>query len=777
MTQTEYIDVTPHPRILGVLGDIEFQPWQCLAELVDNAFDEFHSHSDTAARPSVAISLPPENSNRASAAITVKDTGRGMSLAEANRAIRAGWSSNARHGSLGLFGMGFNISTARLGRKTTVRTGRVEDSHWIEVDLDLTAISRSSRYHAPYRLVPKSDPNAHGTTIIICDLKTEQFDYVKRSYNHKAIRDKLGDVYSYLLSERGFLLTINGKKVQPRIPCVWGEERYVTRSGVEIHAVQHVDKPLPGKKACMDCGYWSSVDSEVCDECEGDRLELRERRIWGWLGIQRYVHRNDYGIDFLRNGRKILMKDKRVFKWQDEAEMSEPEDEYPIDSKIPMGRIIGEIHCDHVMPNYQKTAFEFETSEWRQVIRTIRGDSPLRPKIAKRLGLRENQSPLALLYTGFRRNEAGLNYLIPGDGRNPLHEKAREWAKLFRSGDPDYQSDEIWYRAAYQHDNPVTGDPDPGSDDILPGLGSDLLDPSENTGEETPSPGSTPGGRTERSTPSSETLDERIQRYRDSATSIVDLSGDYIHADLGRVTLTAWAVQGGKTLLDREEQPVPVFPIMLRPPKLEVFIDTNHRLFRDFGTDMRDIALVEVAEFMRVRVGGVSIPLATIVADLKAQSSSPQLTPAAMADEAERLMERIRNCMVGPVSENPAIHWPLLTKDELATAQRRFAVESSEATAWNDALANGDFIAYAPAEAIIRVVKASPGEFLDGKVFKRSYAALTDPGARELVVERLINPLSDLALLEGHRPRLDLEELSRIRVSCRLIERDLTEAM
>ena len=29
----EVINVQPHPRLLGVLGDIEFQPWQCLAEL------------------------------------------------------------------------------------------------------------------------------------------------------------------------------------------------------------------------------------------------------------------------------------------------------------------------------------------------------------------------------------------------------------------------------------------------------------------------------------------------------------------------------------------------------------------------------------------------------------------------------------------------------------------------------------------------------------------------------------------------------------------------
>lgn len=40
-SEPRVINVSPHPRLLGVLGDIEFAPWQCIAELVDNAFDEF----------------------------------------------------------------------------------------------------------------------------------------------------------------------------------------------------------------------------------------------------------------------------------------------------------------------------------------------------------------------------------------------------------------------------------------------------------------------------------------------------------------------------------------------------------------------------------------------------------------------------------------------------------------------------------------------------------------------------------------------------------------
>ncbi|WP_462183465.1 ATP-binding protein, partial [Frankia sp. AgKG'84/4] len=127
----ESIDVTPHPRLLTVLGDIEFAPWQCLAELIDNAFDDFLTHPRDEAAPTVAISLPSRTSDHRDAQVWVSDNGRGMSIEHLNSALSAGWSSNARYGKLGLFGMGFNIATARMGNTTTVRTTRAGDPEWI----------------------------------------------------------------------------------------------------------------------------------------------------------------------------------------------------------------------------------------------------------------------------------------------------------------------------------------------------------------------------------------------------------------------------------------------------------------------------------------------------------------------------------------------------------------------------------------------------------------------------------------------------------------------
>ena len=273
VTSPTQVNVQPHGRILSVLGDIEFAQWQCIAELIDNAFDDFLAQGDdvsTGGRPTVAVSLPGRNSDPKTAEVWVRDNGRGMSLETLTNAVRAGWTSNSRYGSLGLYGMGFNIATARLGRMTTIKTTRAGDPSWVVLVLDLLQLSRGADYNVPVRFEPKDDIGEHGTQVIISKLKIEQWDSLSKQ--EARIREQLGDVYSFLLRERNFVITVNGKKVQPRLPCVWDASRSVIRHGVEIPAIIPIDRTLPPANACMDCGFWNREQVERCDECNSTRL-------------------------------------------------------------------------------------------------------------------------------------------------------------------------------------------------------------------------------------------------------------------------------------------------------------------------------------------------------------------------------------------------------------------------------------------------------------------------------------------------------------------------
>ncbi|HLW80179.1 MAG TPA: ATP-binding protein, partial [Terriglobia bacterium] len=88
--------ITPSARILRMLGEIQFAEWQCVAELVDNAFDDF---SDVLAEGlpwaggfKVSVSLPGAGTAIRDAEVVVRDTGRGMTRSHLEQAVRAGWS-------------------------------------------------------------------------------------------------------------------------------------------------------------------------------------------------------------------------------------------------------------------------------------------------------------------------------------------------------------------------------------------------------------------------------------------------------------------------------------------------------------------------------------------------------------------------------------------------------------------------------------------------------------------------------------------------------------
>ena len=74
-------DITPSPRVLRMLGQIEFKPWQCMAELIDNSIDSFLEGRRQAMilQPEISISLPSQAQLKAGAGkIRITDNGIGM---------------------------------------------------------------------------------------------------------------------------------------------------------------------------------------------------------------------------------------------------------------------------------------------------------------------------------------------------------------------------------------------------------------------------------------------------------------------------------------------------------------------------------------------------------------------------------------------------------------------------------------------------------------------------------------------------------------------------
>ena len=362
---------------------------------------------------------------------------------------------------------GFNIATARLGNRTEVKTTRAGDTHWVVTQIDFRAMQQRESFHVPLRREPKDDQSLHGTEIMVGDLNPKMLDSLKRPPTVSNVRRRLGRVYSYLIRDaspipevpdttlagRSIALYLNGKRLKPWIPCVWSAGRTVSRSGTEINAVHVLDHKLSDAYACTYCGHWQrQYDVDRCVECGSDQLELRPRRVHGWLGVQRYLDPAEFGIDFLRHGRKILIDEKSPFTWEN-FDTGETFYEYPIEPPSGQGRLVGEVHVDHVPVLYQKTDFDRASREWREAVLYLRGEGPMRRNKAREQGFDENDSPLGILFKGFQENDPGLRCLIPGDGRHATHDLAREWGRRFHDGLPAYQSDEKWYQYAVKPDH------------------------------------------------------------------------------------------------------------------------------------------------------------------------------------------------------------------------------------------------------------------------------------------------------------------------------------
>ena len=189
---TTDFDLQPDPRILPMLGEINLAQWRCLAELVDNAVDGFLSlqrKGTSLTNPEVFVNLPTFDDG--GARITVTDNGPGMTSDRLESAVRAGWSGNTPIDSLGMFGMGFNIATARLGTVTTVWTSQAGDAEEHGLCIDFEELRKQGHFQTPRRIRPKTDPARSGTSITIERLKPEQRTWFAKPGNRSNVKKEL----------------------------------------------------------------------------------------------------------------------------------------------------------------------------------------------------------------------------------------------------------------------------------------------------------------------------------------------------------------------------------------------------------------------------------------------------------------------------------------------------------------------------------------------------------------------------------------------------------
>lgn len=740
-------NLQPHPRILPMLGEITLPQWRCLAELVDNGIDSFLAaqRQDHAIQvPEIIISIP--TSDDPNSRISVRDNGPGMDIETLGNAVKAGWTGNDPINNLGLFGMGFNIATARLGTITKVWTTKEGDQEWYGLEIDFKKLVSQKHYSTPLITRPKTEAHEHGSEICIEHMKPEQRLWFAKAANRSQLKNKLSRVYSSMLRVNGFpisfQLKLNGSNVEGTQHCIWGgegnpiREVVTSRFGI-VDAYQPINSTLGERPFCMTCWQWLSAGERLCPECESsENIIQRERIVRGWLGIQRYFDASEFGIDFLRQGRKIEVANKDLFIWSD-SESSELE--YPIDDPRRKGRIVGEIHIDHCRVTYSKDRFDRDDPSWESMVRVLRGDGPLRPEKAAQLGYENNTTPLFLLFQAFRRSTpkprvAGCYEKLLAV---PDNDTALDFAKRFYAGEPEFQTDEKWWNLLIEADAALLT-PTQKHDICPPGALSELLDMDETTGE---SHDDSQGDH----------IGREYEEHRDRIASLSKVFQDDI-------TKTQWNVDSFSVLPSDTVLGGEFTPWTLRRTTAgitEYYVNPNHSVFSSATMTPLDALLYELAfqtiELLKRDPDAPSVVL--VLTNLRDKYASvSKLDPVVLSVEASSTLNAIaRSVSNGIESGEGRVLFDELSPGEKEAVQKKMATRGVPNP--QQTIDDGRFLEFAPRKTLIKFFENHAELFFDGKYWRFPFATLdyenaaANDEARGMITRNYLALLMDAAWL------------------------------
>ena len=485
---TSQVDLTPDPRVLRALTHTPLKPIDALCELIDNSLDSFQiaERSGAPIRGALVVIDVPVKSDLADGGgrVSVRDNGPGLSVASAEKALKAGFSGNNPFDTLGLFGMGFNIATGKIGTTTrfltAIRDGGSELA--AKITVDLPSMERSGHYNVPVERIAKPAAFEHGTLIEITGWwpagnPNRDFIHKLSAIPKPKLREEIGRRYASVLRKGKIRIIVNNEDCRAFEHCVWSDQRAVEKQGWGRIPARFDFNELTGTQTRCDKCYRRIEDGGDCPECGvGTPKRTIEERVRGWVGVQRFDDADHFGIDLLRNGRAIRVLEKEAF-FTFSDELGRKINDYPIDG--PYGRIVGEVHLDHVAVDFMKQDFQRSSREWDDAMRFLRGASSLQPR---QKGANENASPIFKLYQGYRRvRNVGKRDMYMGSwdreqgaGVRVSRELEREYYRKFVERAPGFYDDEEWWKLVEAADEaPVKGIKN------CPGCGSHVLEEDE----------------------------------------------------------------------------------------------------------------------------------------------------------------------------------------------------------------------------------------------------------------------------------------------------------
>ena len=834
--QTTEITITPDPQILQVLSYLEMKPQDSLCELIDNSIDALNTNlADWA--PIIAIDLPSRReAEEGTAILRVRDNGPGMTLEQVQDALRAGYSSKPRYGSLGLFGVGFNIATGKLGRTTTLITTRDSDDFAIKVEVDLINLRKAGNFKVSAKHVAKPPGLRHGTVVEVSQPwgpANQNYNFMSKlvSIGRPKLLRSLGRVYGTVLRTRRVKILLGDMEAVPFEHCVWDDKRHVEHlKWGKIHAVFRFDnKVIHSYVKCADCGAVLPAGHRRCLEvgCGSESVLTQEERISGWVGVQRYSDASHYGIDLIRNGRAIRLLEKAAFFDYEDPITGDPIHDYPIDQNE--GRIVGELHLNHVPVDPAKQNFERSSPEWRRAIEFVRGTSSLQPE---RPGADTNRSPIFMLYQGYRKvRGAGHRSMTMGKwepGRNEAKQLSKDEIEdlksRFEKRELGYFDDSEWWKLVEQADaKPVAGlikckdchleSPESADECIhcgnifegkrclncecgvtikktavtCPECGANQIPEiqspwkcqvcKEANGSESIQCENCDSPRGTTDPLSREALQTTSEPNED--LSIVSLSIKLANGEMSSpVTVQTHICTKSIIKHGPDGQTTELPSIRFVGNEIEIFIDARHYLTQTAGVSLEEQVAYEVASYLYGFYQSLSSHPDHSVSNLAHKVLSnrwgSQFGTLGIESELALFFSALRQKLAQPVSKESSDVFMNLSQEEqsaIATALIRSGRDIVELASMKE---NGEFVFFLRPKGILEIFRINPKLFFDGNVWNVTYARIDDlhlQGSAELQgqIRREYGGLLEVACVYVEKGVHDLREAAIAEAACRLL--------
>ena len=761
-----YLDLTPDPRVLRMLGQVPLKGWQCIAELLDNSIDSLEKDSNENLK--IKIEIPPPSELNLGSQITIDDNGNGMKKDDFNNALRAGYSGKSSDDNLGLFGMGFNCATAKLGNRTTVWTSTKEMNHEIGVEIDLLKMQRDRIFKV--ELKERNNTNLSqvgksGTSIAVDEYTPEG---KKLLINRPEIKRGLMNAYSKSLFEKYKISCwFNNEKIKGKEFLLWDHEKDGRHASYKsdtyppfVNIQEMIVKTVPFCTYCLnEITYLSgSIIPSECQVCgETGNIIEKDYKVSGWLGIQRFFSSNEFGLDIVRNGRIIEQNTKEIFKWEPREKYNIPQEkldllnkyggvlpEYPIDNKGLGGRIVGELYVDFIKPLYTKDSFE-RTELWKDVLETIRGESPLQNIWAtKRLGMSKNKSPLSRLFHAYRNTEPGQANLVcgtttEGGGANAGNRLSLSYRDKFIDGDVDYQDDEKWYELVIAAEGHVDPDEPPDIPGPSPSPPVEPHPPIDKPKDEHPG-------------------DKRLHRSFEIKMEIM------LGVSKKKINIYHW---WPPTLVF-----VPIIHVPISGSEWNFLVNQQHPVVSKFTEGSEELVLMEIAHRFEKQVEDEDFPISRIYFELKKEYFAERLLDVDNLNyKAKQLLDNLIEYLVN--KSFVFTRKPDLNSNEISTLRSNYLqIEDTEAPKTSKLNMDTSFIKYMDKAYLIKFVEFYPEFIFDNNFFNLPYIEIEDNELRRKRLDEykvyfndiywLVNNLSDLNphSLISQKPKIIKAKLS-----------------